>query len=75
MSAVARNLGLVLRALFGIGTARSLQGEGGLANDLYFALLNVLTALDRLLMSTPRTNRREWILSLFRAWNRNVCWA
>jgi transposase len=59
MSAMARNLGLVLRALFGIGTARSLQGEGGLANDLYFALLNVLTALERLLTPTPRSNRQK----------------
>ena len=31
MSAVARNLGLVMRAVFGIGTARSLQAEGGLS--------------------------------------------
>jgi transposase len=34
MSAIARNLGLVLRHLFGIGTAKSLQGEGGLADNL-----------------------------------------
>jgi transposase len=36
MLAMARNLGLVLGHLFGIGTAKSLQGEGGLADDLYF---------------------------------------
>lgn len=59
MSAVARNLGLVLRRLFGIGTARSLQGEGGLAEDLYFALLNVLTALVRLLTPIPHSNRQK----------------
>jgi hypothetical protein len=41
-SAMARNLGLVLRQLFGIGTARSLQGEGGLADDLYLVLFNTL---------------------------------
>jgi transposase len=58
-SAMARNLGLVLRHLFGIGTARSLQGEGGLADDLYFALLNALTALERLLTPTPRSNRQK----------------
>ncbi len=42
MSAVARNLGLVMRKLFGIGTARSLQAEGDLADALCFALFNVL---------------------------------
>jgi transposase len=30
IAAVARNLGLVMRKVFGIGTARGLQGEGGL---------------------------------------------
>jgi transposase len=34
----ARNLGLILRHLFGIGTARSLQGLGGLFWVLYFAM-------------------------------------
>ena len=34
----ARNLGLILRQLFGIGTARGLQGLGGLFWALYFAL-------------------------------------
>ncbi len=56
-SALAHNLGLVLRHLFGIGTARSLQGEGGLADDLYFALLSALTALKRLL--TPATRSKQ----------------
>jgi hypothetical protein len=59
MSAMARNLGLVLRHLFGIGTARSLQGEGGLADDLYFALLNVLTALERLMTATTRSKQQK----------------
>ena len=58
-SAMARNLGLVLRALFGIGTARSLQGEGGLADDLYVALFNALAALARLLTPTPRSDRQK----------------
>ena len=31
IAAVARNLGLVMRKLFGIGTPRSLQAEGGLS--------------------------------------------
>jgi hypothetical protein len=34
----ARNLGLLMRKLFGIGTARSLQGLGGLFLAPYFAL-------------------------------------
>jgi transposase len=59
MSAVARNLGLVLRKLFGIGTARSLQGEGGLADALSAALLNTLTALERLLTTTTRSRRQK----------------
>ena len=59
MSAMARNLGLVMRAMFGIGTAKSLQGEGGLADDLYFALLDALTALEPLLTPTPRSNRQK----------------
>ena len=72
-SAMARNLGLVLRHLFGIGTARSLQGEGGLADDLYFALLNALTAMERLLTPTQphqptktsrSTNRSRWPLEI-----------
>ena len=55
MSAVARNLGLVLRHLFGIGTPRSLQGEGDLADNLQLALLNILTTLGRLPTPTNRT--------------------
>jgi transposase len=63
MSAVARNLGLVLRKLFGIGTARSLQGEGGLADKLHLALINARTALERLLTLTPRSNRQKQTVS------------
>ena len=60
ISAMARNLGIIMRALFGIGTARSLQGEGGLADALYLALFNVLMALQRLLMQThPRTHHTK----------------
>ena len=44
-AAVARSLGLVMRHLFGIGTARGLQAEGGLAGAFCFALLNVLVIL------------------------------
>ena len=59
MSAMARNLGLVMRHLFGIGTARSLQAAGGLAEELYSALFNTLTALKRLLTPTPRSDRQK----------------
>lgn len=52
MSAMARNLGLILRALFGVGTARSLQGEGGLADALYLALIHALSAVLRMLLPT-----------------------
>jgi IS5 family transposase len=48
MSAMARNLGLVMRNLFGFGTARSLQAEGDLAEGLYFALIDILDATKRL---------------------------
>ncbi|QDS96871.1 hypothetical protein HG15A2_01300 [Adhaeretor mobilis] len=39
MSAVARNLGLVMRKLLGFGTARSLQATGGLAALVQIAWL------------------------------------
>jgi transposase len=58
-SAMARNLGLVLRHLFGIGTARSLQGNGGLADALHVVLFNTLAALERLLTPTPPTGRQK----------------
>jgi hypothetical protein len=37
LQVAARNLGLILRKLFGIGTPRSLQGEGGLFVWVRFA--------------------------------------
>ncbi len=42
MSAVARNLGLLMRQLFGTGTARGLQGESGLADAFRLARFNTL---------------------------------
>jgi transposase len=62
-SAMARNLGLVLRQLFGIGTARSLQGQGGLADALHVVLFNTLAALERLLMPTPHSGRQKPTIS------------
>jgi len=58
-SAMARNLGLVMRHLFGIGTARSLQVEGELADDLYFVLFNILAAIERFLTPTPGTHQQK----------------
>lgn len=48
MSAMSRNLGLVMRSLFGIGTARSLQAEGSLADSWQFALFNMWRVLRHL---------------------------
>ena len=48
MSAMARNLGLVMRSMFGIGSARSLQAEGDLADCLYFAWINLQGERKRL---------------------------
>lgn len=49
MSAMARNLGLLMRSLFGFGTARSLQAEGGLAGDFYFAWFDIQSTLEHLI--------------------------
>ncbi len=64
MSAVARNLGLLMRGLLGIGTARGLQSPGGLAGAIRFALLNVLVIgwPPRIVLSPSaarRTNQRQ----------------
>jgi transposase len=58
MSAMARNLGLVMRSLFGFGTARSLQAEGNLADNLYFAWINMQRALSRLRASIHRVGQK-----------------
>ena len=46
--AAARNLGLIVRKLFGIGTARSLQVEGGLPLRVQIACLYVSACIRRL---------------------------
>ena len=63
MSAVARNLGLVMRHLFGMGTARGLQANGDLADAFCFALFDVPVVLKRLRFahaqfSVHHTNQR-----------------
>lgn len=47
IAAVARNLGLVMRKLFGIGTPRSLQAEGGLSAFVQFACFHIWSQLHR----------------------------
>jgi len=54
IQAAAHNLGLIMRALFGVGTARSLQGEGGLALRVYFACLAILRDLHRYVRSVGK---------------------
>lgn len=48
VSAMARNLGLLMRALFGFGTARSLQGESGLAGNSYSVPFYIVCVIKRL---------------------------
>lgn len=47
IAAVARNLGLVMRKLFGIGTPRGLQAESGHCVLVWFACLRIWSLLHR----------------------------
>jgi transposase len=47
IAAVARNLGLVMRKLFGIGTPRGLQAEGGLSASVWFVCFHIYGLLHR----------------------------
>ncbi len=47
IAAVARNLGLVMRKLFGIGTPTSLQAEGGLSVSVRFVCFHMYSLLHR----------------------------
>jgi transposase len=47
IAAVARNIGLVMRKLFGIGTPRGLQAEGGLAAIVLFVCFHIHGLLHR----------------------------
>jgi transposase len=57
MSAMAHNLGTLMRGLFGTGTARSQQAEGGLAAAPYSALLDVMGLLRRIRPWESRSSR------------------
>jgi transposase len=58
MSAMARNLGLVMRRLFGIGTARSLQAAGDLADATQTAWLAIQSALAQRIVPTNRAGQK-----------------
>jgi transposase len=47
IAAMARNLGLLMRKVFGIGTPRGLQAEGGLFAPVYFAWFHIYNLLRR----------------------------
>jgi transposase len=47
IAAAAHNLGRILRALFGIDKPRALQGAGGLAALVYFAIVRWLLIVER----------------------------
>jgi hypothetical protein len=53
IAAVARNLGLVMRKVFGIGTPKGLQAEGGLASFVYSAWIHVHGCLRRWYFISP----------------------
>jgi len=58
IATAAHNLGVLMRTLFGIGTARSLQGDGGLLSFLYTLYLVIRcpqAAPDRPRMIVPMT--------------------
>ena len=59
MSAMARNLGLVMRSLFGIGTARSLQAEGDAADSLYFVWFDMPNVLKCLIAPLNRASQKS----------------
>jgi transposase len=56
IAAVARNLGLVMRKLFGIGTPRGLQAEGGLSALVLFAWFDIHRRFSRMcrILTLPR---------------------
>ena len=69
IAAVARNLGLVMRKLFGIGTPRGLQAEGGLSLLARFAWIYVHGLFGRWLGIQPRLTIAYCHAPLPRGWN------
>jgi transposase len=57
LQVAARNLGLIMRKLFGIGTPRGLQQEGDAASLVYLLMLTLCRALRTLLrLAAAQTN-------------------
>ena len=52
-TAMARNLGLLMRKVFGIGTPRGLQAAGGLASLLLFVQIHIHRLWHRLCHPQP----------------------
>jgi hypothetical protein len=72
IAAVARNLGLVMRKLFGIGTPRGLQAEGSLSLLVWFAWIHVHSLLHRWLGTQPRFALAWCHAPLPRDWSRHA---
>ena len=77
--AAARNLGLIMRRLFGIGTARSLQPEGDLALRIYLLCLNVLGVDEQWIINSsmvaapvPLAPPGRWPTSRRRFWENST---
>jgi hypothetical protein len=63
LTAAARNLGLVMRHLFGIGTPRSLQGLAARLSMLARAVVTLLAAVVRVTRSPWTSTRRTCAIS------------
>jgi transposase len=57
LQVAARNLGLMLRKLFGVGTARSLQGAVGLVCFIYLLLQGLWSPIERPRPAPPARRR------------------
>ena len=64
IQAAARNLGLIMRALFGIGTARTLQGEGDFALRSCLACLIALRPIAITWLHDRRNTTWRWLTRL-----------
>ncbi len=64
VAAVARNLGLVMRKVFGMGTARSLQAAGGLVCLVLFAWFHICRMLRRWYGVRPSLGRASALCAI-----------